>query len=202
MFGEKLQLSITEAIRRSEHKSTPEEIARQKQDSWWRPPRWDYAPSGDLKLALWSCDYPGISHTWADGKRRQLETCLGEVLVACQRLPAAVKKEREDRAEAERLRREEEKRRAEEALRKAEYDRKAKTVKELAQAWHESKLLREFAAALQSTSAVTADLSDNAKSEIQSMIDWTLRNADYVDPLTDLKWTINQFKDPPWSLHY
>lgn len=34
------------------------------------------------------------------------------------------------------------------------------------------------------------------------MIDLTLRNADYVDPLTDLKWTINQFKDLPWCLHY
>jgi len=34
------------------------------------------------------------------------------------------------------------------------------------------------------------------------MVDWALHNADYVDPLTDLEWTINQFKDPPWSLDY
>ena len=199
---EKLQLSITEAIRRSEHKPTRDELARQKQDYWWKPARWDYTQSGELKLALWSCDYPGISRTWADGKRRRLEQCLGELLVACQKLPAAIKKEREDRAEAERIRREEEKRRAEEALRKAEHDRKAKTVRELAHAWQESRLLREFGTALQNTTAETPDLSDEAKKELLVMVDWILHNADYVDPLTDLKWTRNQFKNPPWSLQY
>jgi hypothetical protein len=38
-------------------------------------------------------------------------------------------REREDRAEAERLRSEEEKRRIEESIRRAEYDGKAKAVK-------------------------------------------------------------------------
>jgi hypothetical protein len=42
-------------------------------------------------------------------------------------------REREDRAEAERLRREEEKRRIQESIRRAEYDRKAKAVKALVQ---------------------------------------------------------------------
>jgi hypothetical protein len=199
---DKLQLSMTEAIRRSAHKPTQEELARQKADSWWRPPRWDYAPSGDLKLTVESCEYAGINRTWTDGKRQKLEACLGEALVTCQKLPAAVKKEREDRAEAERLRREEEKRRAEEASRKAEYDRKAEAVKELAHSWQESRLLREFAAALRTIATTAPDLSDDARSELQGMIDWTLHNAGYVDPLTDLKWTINQFKNPPWSLHY
>ena len=63
-------------------------------------------------------------------------------------MAAAIKQERVDRAEAERLRREEEKRRMEEALRKAEYDRKAKAVKVLVQQWQESKPLRAFTAAL------------------------------------------------------
>lgn len=62
----------------------------------------------------------------------------------------------------------------------------------------ESKLLREFASALQTTMAGTADLSDEAKGELKSMVDWTLRNANYVDPLTDLKWTVGQFKPPTW----
>ena len=56
-------------------------------------------------------------------------------------------REREDLAEAERLRREEEKRRIEESIRRAEYDRKAKAVKALVQQWQESKLLRAFTAA-------------------------------------------------------
>jgi len=41
----------------------------------------------------------GISHSWADGRRRKLDTCLGEVLIKCKRAAAAIKKERENRAE-------------------------------------------------------------------------------------------------------
>jgi hypothetical protein len=93
------------------------------------------------------------------------------------------------RAEAERMRREEEKRRLEEAARKAEYERNAKAVKALAQQWQESKLLRAFTAALQST-ATEAQLSGETKQRLKTMIDWSAKHADYVDPLTDLKWTL------------
>jgi hypothetical protein len=82
---------------------------------------------------LESCEFPSISRSWSDGKRRKLDTCLGEVPIACKKIAAAIKQERVDRAEAERMRREEEKRRTEEAARKAEYERKAKAVKALAQ---------------------------------------------------------------------
>jgi hypothetical protein len=28
--------------------------------------------------------------------------------------------------------------------------------------------------------------------------DWSAKHADYVDPLTDLKWMLGQFKNLPW----
>ena len=111
--SEKLKFVIKEAIERKQHKPTNEEPTRQKADTWWRPPQWDYYPTGRLNLALESCEYPSISHSWADGKRRKLDSCLGEALVACKKMAAAIKQERMDWAEAERLRREEEKRRME-----------------------------------------------------------------------------------------
>ena len=64
-------------------------------------------------------------------------------------------REREDRAEAQRLRREEEKRPIKESICRAEYDRKAKAVKALVQQWQERKLLRAFTAALQATARST-----------------------------------------------
>jgi hypothetical protein len=194
--SERLQFMIKEAIERSQHKPTREELTRQKTDTYWRPPQWDYMPTGRLNLTLESCEYPSISRSWSDGKRRKLDTCLGEVLVACKKIAAAIKQERVDQAEAERMRREEEKRRMEEAARKAEYERKAKAVQALAQQWQESKLLRAFIAALQSTTE--AQLSDETKQQLKTMIDWSAKHADYVDPLTDLKWTLGQFKNPPW----
>jgi hypothetical protein len=36
--------------------------------------------------------------------------------------------------------------------------------------------------------------ADGSRRELQSLIDWTARHADYVDPLTDLNWTVEQFK--------
>jgi hypothetical protein len=100
------------------------------------------------------------------------------MLVACKKMAAAIKQEREDRVEAERVRREEEKRRIEEAERRAKYERKAKAVKALVQQLQESKLLRAFTAALQS--AVTeAQLSDDTKLQLKTMIEWTAQHADY-----------------------
>jgi len=60
----------------------------------------------------------------------------------------------------------------------------------------ESKLLRALTAALQST-VTEAQLSGETKQQLKTMIDWSAKHADYVDPLTDLKWTVGQFKNPP-----
>jgi hypothetical protein len=119
------------------------------------------------------------------------------VIVACKQIAASVKQERISHAEAEVRRREEEKRRFDEQQRKAEYERKAKAVKGLASAWQESKLLRDFAKDLQVT-ATAADLPDEKKQEILTMIEWSLRHAEYVNPLADLNWTITQFKERHW----
>jgi hypothetical protein len=196
--GEKLQFTIMESVRRQEHQPTKEELARQKEDTWWRPPRWDYTPTYRLKLTLVSSEYANISQSFADGKRNKLDFCVGEVLVTCQKMAAAVKREREDRAERERRWKEEEKRRWEEAARKAEYDRKAKAIVELARAWQESNLLRNFAAALQAEVDAATDLPEDTKHDLLAMVEWSKGNADYVDPLTDLKWTLGQFKSPSW----
>jgi hypothetical protein len=192
--GEKLQLLITEIIERKEHKPTAEELSRRKTQVWWGPKQWDYAPTSRLRITLESCEYPHICAKWTDGKRRKLEDCLGETLIACDIFSASIKKERAERTEAARLRQDEEKRRAEEAVRRAEYERKAEAVKELANAWHEGKLIRAFANDLR-MAAADAVLSEDKKQEIHAIVQWSLDHADYVDPITDLEWTIAQFED-------
>jgi hypothetical protein len=194
---EKIRMIITEDIKRSDHKPTQEELFRQKKELYWRPIQWDYAATGELKITVESCEFSFIQRSWNDGKRRKLEQCLGEVLVACRLIASSVKKVRVERAEAEVLRREEEKRRAEQAVKQAEYDRKAKAVGELATAWRESRLLRDFANSL-GLAATAAELPEEKKQEISTIVEWSLRHADYVDPLTDLDWTIAQFKPRQW----
>jgi hypothetical protein len=196
-LGEKLGFSVTEAVNRTEHKLTKEELVHQKQVSWWHPPQWDDKPSGRLRFALESCEYSYLRHLWKDGKRQILEDCVGEIFTNCEITAKAVKRERERQAELERLRIEGQRREAEAAARKAEYDRRAEAVKKLAHAWKESKLIKEFVLELQETLAI-AGLPESEKKDLELMIEWSTRHADYVDPLTDLKWVIRQFKNPPW----
>ena len=195
---EKTRLMITETVKRSDHKPTQEEVLRRKSEIWWQPTQWDYKATGELKISVESSEFPFIQRSWSDGKRRRLEQCLGEVFAVCKLIAPSVKKERIERVEAEVRRREEEKRRAEEATRQAEYDRKAKAVKKLADSWQEARLLRDFSHAL-TAQVESTDLTPEARVEHEAMAKWALRHADYVDPLTDLGWTLRQFKDPPWN---
>jgi len=48
--GEKLQFMITEATQRKEHKPTIDEQDHLKLDRWWRPPQWDYTPTGRFQV--------------------------------------------------------------------------------------------------------------------------------------------------------
>jgi hypothetical protein len=201
VLGEKLSFFISEATNRSAHQATNEERARQKEDPWWRPPQWDIAPSGRLRFTLSSSEYSNVSQSWSDGKRRKLESCVGEIFYACEKTANAVKQERVDRAEAERRRIEEQKRQAEAAARKAEYDRKAEALKKLAHAWKESMLVKDFTRALQANLAVV-ELAADVREELEKMVEWGLRHANYLDPLTDLNWVSKQFKNPPWLFGY
>jgi hypothetical protein len=197
---EKINVMITEAIKRSDHIPTQEEVLRQKKEIYWRPRQWDNAATGELKITIVSCEFSFIQRNWTDGKRRKLEQLLGEVVLACKLIPASVKKELVERAEAEVRRREGEKRRAEEAAKKAEYNRKAEAVQKFVNAWQEGRLLRDFANGLRLAAAAAADLPEEKKQEISTIVEWSLHHADYVDPLTDLDWTIAPFKPPRWML--
>jgi hypothetical protein len=46
------------------------------------------------------------------------------------------------------------------------------------------------------------ELPGELKEELEKMVEWGLRHANYLDPLTDLKWVAQQFKNPPWLFGY
>jgi hypothetical protein len=43
-------------------------------------------------------------------------------------------------------------------------------------------------------------LISRSEQQLKTMIEWSARHADYVDPLADLKKALGQFKNPPWHL--
>lgn len=195
VLDEELPFSISEVVEHSEHKPTREEIIRQKLESWWRPPKWDYKPTGRLKLTIDCSDYLGVRRAWSDGKKRRVEDCLGHFMVALVLVSKALKRQREESAERERRWAEERKREAEEAARKTEYERKAKVIDKFAGSWRHSKLLRDFAREL-SAEAERAEVPADQKQDLCALADWTLRHAEAVDPLRCLSWVIREFKHP------
>lgn len=196
ILDETLEFSIVEAVKAKPHELRPQEKANP-----WRAPRWDYVPTGSLKLSI-DCDLDArIRHSWSDGKRRRIEKCLGHFMVTLPLVATNLKKERAERAERERHWAEERKREEETRRRREEYDRKAKVVEKLSKSWHESCRLHAYAAAIKAA-AENPETPTEQKSDLVAMADFALHHADFVDPLTDLKWMLDQFKNPSWQWQY
>ncbi|MBZ5669330.1 MAG: hypothetical protein LAO04_06350 [Acidobacteriia bacterium] len=198
VLEEPLAFLISEAVERKEHKPTSSEISRQKREPWWHPPRWDYQPTGRLKLTIEWSEHLGVRRSWSGGKKRRVEDFLGHFLVSLAAVAKALKRQREQRAEWERKWAEERKREAERAARRAEYERRAKAVESLARFWDQSKSFRAFAEKL-SPEAERAGVPEEQRQDIRAMAEWVMRHAGFIDPFTDLTRMIRQFKDPPWS---
>ena len=52
-FGEEnIGFALEEILDRKAHTPTEQEAARHKRDYWWSPPKWDYQPTGPLRVCL------------------------------------------------------------------------------------------------------------------------------------------------------
>jgi hypothetical protein len=193
--GKKLQFIITEAIERKEHKPTIDEQAHLKVDRWWRPSQWDYTSTGRLRLTLESCEYLGISHSWAGGKRRKLDTCIGEVLITCQKMATAIKKEREDRARHQRDLERQRVQELEEREREEEYLRKSEVVKKAAESLELSQGIRRLVVCLGSTNKIH-ELSHDHFSHFKQMLEWCTEYANSLDPTNRLSAIVAEFTSP------
>ncbi len=198
VLEEPLTFQISEAVERTGHKATSSEKSRQRLEPWWQGQRWDYQPTGRLKLAIGRSEHLGVRCSWSDGKKRRVEDILGHFLVSLAAVAKALKRQREERAERERKWAEGRKREAELAARRAEYERRAKAVESLARSWDQSKSVRAFAERL-SSQAEQSGVPEEQRQDIRAMAEWAIRHAGFIDPFTDLTCMIRQFKDPPWS---
>jgi hypothetical protein len=188
-------LEVTESLR---HVLTP---AEEKHP--WMAPKWDYQLTGKLQFRVDNLpSFMGpIRGTWSDGKRQRLEDCIGDFVVGLKVVAAAIKRNRQDTEERKRQW-EEERKQEEERRRKAEeHKRKAEFVVELMRNWEEAQCVRIFVKTL-AECAGQLELSDEEKRDIQQVVDWTSKYAEFLDPLSDLPDSISEFVHPeqryPW----
>lgn len=183
--GTKMEFSLTEYVKRSQHEITPaEERARKRY--WDRSrgdnsityphiPRYDFTPTGILTIQVGR--WPARS--WKDTPRTQLEQRLGEVtggILALAQETYAKEQEEERRKEAHRR-----------AVARYEFltTRRANEIERFKQLetaatnWERAARLRAFADALEEQAKAGSDLS----AEQLERLAWVRAKADWLDPL-------------------
>lgn len=201
--GEQISPSITEIFARKPHTQTADEIARKKKNLYVYLPKWDFIPTGELRLSIENLPWE-LSHTrksWTDSERRHIENCLSEFVAMLPHLAKSLKLVREDN-ERKRLQQEQEAKRAEENRRKREeYQRRATVVEQFLTNWKQSNACREFAAAMEQKKS-SASATDDQKQRMSEISQWIVRHADNIDPLNHVDWMVKQFNEPPWKYNW
>lgn len=162
-------------------------------------PKWDYELTGRLRSSIDNLPYSSgpVRGTWADGRIQLVEHCIGNFIVGLNVAAAAIKKNRLERdvrsgcgvvRKSAKLR-EEQQRKAQEHKRRAEF------ITELIKKWEDAQRARAFVKAMTECSS-QLELSEEEKSDIQQVLDWTKEYAESLDPLSDLPDSIEEFVHP------
>ncbi|PLW68148.1 hypothetical protein [Pseudohalioglobus lutimaris] len=76
VLGEEIGFSIEETVKAVEHVLTEKEIKARNRGNWVWPPRYDYSPTGQLKLKIHAnYSYSGRC-SWGDAKIQRVDQCL------------------------------------------------------------------------------------------------------------------------------
>jgi hypothetical protein len=179
--GESIGFALEEILERKAHRPTTQEEARHKRAYWWSPPKWDYQPTGLVRVSLQSGETTGARRTWSERKERSLERQLGGVVLGIGTLVESIKKVKAERQrwheewDAKQRRQEEARRRREEFVRRSEVIRKA------AQALQESQLVRKLAVCLGQSPRVQK-LPFESFQKMEGILEWCSEYADRIDP--------------------
>jgi hypothetical protein len=177
--GERVSFHLMEKLHRTEREGGREP------DRPWRSRRWDYEPTGRLRIELVDVQDHGAGRKqWSDGKRQRLEDLLVSVLrgvydaaQASKRWREALETRHRERKEAERRRREEEERRAAEQARR-------KDLEVQANQWKQSQTLTAYLDEVE-RQAARRTLSPQKQRVYDAWITWARDYARRLNPLAD-----------------
>lgn len=180
--SEAVGLCLSEILDTKTHTPTEQESVRRKKEHWWSPPKWDYQPTGMLRISLLCGESTHARRNWSEGKKKSIEDCLGAVVVGLGALVESVKKVKAERQrwhdeyEAKRRRHEEERRKHE------EFQRKGEVIRRAAQALQESQLVRNLVVCL-GNSRHLHELDMESLRRMQALLEWCSAYADRIDPM-------------------
>lgn len=168
-----IAVRLTEVVSRTQRKST-------RTDGGWEPKRYDYEPTGRLVFEILEIA-SGSRCKWSDGARQRIESMLNDIVVGLVEMAEALRRRREEWAEAAGQRAiEEEKRRAREREEHLEQER-VRALDGIMRRWRKAKAVREYLAAARAM-AVERGISEHV--ELNAWFEWAEGYADRIDPVS------------------
>ncbi len=173
ILGQRLRIVLEERIRRTEH--VPRNGERYG-------PKWDYVPSGQLRLKIDERVGRSARKIWSDGGRARLERQLNHVIVGLVVIADAKRAWQQKREREETARREAERRRALAEQARREEEERRRVLERQADSWAKSQRLRAFIDEVERR-ANAKGVSVAADRELGAWIAWARQHADRLDPL-------------------
>lgn len=179
--SETIGLCLSEIQDCKTHIPSKEDNERKKRDYFWSIPKWDYRPTGLLRISLLCDEATSTRKTWSENKQRKIEDCLGDVIVGVDLLVKGIQ-----RVKAERQRWREEfearQRREREAEERArEFARRGEVLVKAAQALQLSQWVRQLAVCLGNSEQLNG-LDNESLSRMRELLEWCSTYANQIDP--------------------
>lgn len=168
-----MTIVLDERIKRTEH-------APQNGERFG--PKWDYAPSGQLRLKIDEWVGGSARKIWSDSERAPLEGQLNNVVAGLVVIADAKRAWRQEREREEAERKEAERRRALADQARREEEERRRVLEQQAESWAKSRQLRAFIDEIERR-ANTKGMSIAPESELGAWIAWARQHADRLDPL-------------------
>jgi hypothetical protein len=182
ILGERIQFSLNEIVRRVEH--TPSKEERKKKDlfSWYSAPRWDYIPTGKLRLEIKSWSLSGIRKIWSETESKSLEVLLKDFVSGLLNIAVKLREKRLIQEARERkLKKEKERLEQLERQRLAE-EKRLQDLMEQARLWAKSQELRAYIKAVEKA-AKDKNYLTGSEEQLKRWLTWAKEQADQLDPL-------------------
>ena len=180
--GEPLQLKIDERRRQFNHVPTPTELADKKAGRYVWMPRFDFEPSGELRLHLFDADSSWVRKTWKDTKSHPLETQASKILHGLLDRALELKRDREEQRLRDLARREHERQQALVHQRRAAHAELIEELERQAGAWHRAQFLRRY---LRAARRALCDNTFNVdlQGKPTDFLAWAEHYVNQLDPL-------------------
>jgi hypothetical protein len=176
--AEPLALRLRERSLRSAHVMTADEQKRFLKDGYEPYTKYDYCPTGELRLSVIRLDYRHTETGWSDGKRKKLEQQVGTIVVGLEALVERIHQERLEREEAHQRWEEAARQREEERRRREDEAKRFEQLRKDAAHWREARLLRRYVRAVEA-----AVPTDQRGPDFEKWLAWAREAVERLDPM-------------------